>query len=268
MDIDVSLISGSSPEFALKYPLRQRQSCSDLWKYILENSGTLRTTHVDIWVWQDEDDEAWERLCDPNFSFGTPKYKYIWKNTVTSQHNGVFSTVSQIGKICVEAHQGASVPLGRSRSGGMNPTPGSPVQSGHVAARCLQGMNYFLNKSARRERMILSLFIPRGMWDMGRQRRRSWSLAPAMVSFVDISLLCFSQLWSHMSPWGLTQKLELLLGTSRGTLNLELKWFSTLTFWGRLCMSHCSPCADGLVVWVCFGPFGYHGIIDLFGKPI
>lgn len=32
---------------------------------------------------------------------------------VTSQHNGVFSTVPQIGKICVEAHQGASVPLGR-----------------------------------------------------------------------------------------------------------------------------------------------------------
>lgn len=218
MDIDVSLISGSSPEFALKYPLRQRQSCSDLWKYILGNSGTLRTTHVDIWVWQDEDDEAWERLCDPNFSFGTPKYKYIWKNTATSQHNGVFSTVSQIGKICVEAHQGASVPLGRSRSGGMNPTPGSPAQFNHVAARCLQGMNYFLNKSARREGMVLSLFIPRGMWAMGRQREGAgpW-------------LLPWFPLWTSLSCVSLSSGLTCLHEVSHRTWSFS--WELPQEYW-------------------------------------
>ncbi|NXC85509.1 Z652A protein, partial [Cercotrichas coryphoeus] len=51
---------------------------------------------------QYEDDEVWECLCDPKFSFGAPKYKYILKNTETSQHNGAFSTVSQMVKFVLK----------------------------------------------------------------------------------------------------------------------------------------------------------------------
>lgn len=91
--------------------------------------------------------------------------------------------------------------------------------------KSVQGMNCFLNISARREGMISSLLTKRNV-SHGKVKGKeltfgSWHgflggyLYPVFPSALN---------WSHMPPRGLTQKLDLFLGTSRGALNLlELK---------------------------------------------
>lgn len=88
------------------------------------------------------------------------------RDTVTTWHNGIFSRVSQPHSVqtLVEAHQWTSVPLGRRRSQ-RNTSPGLLVPLSRAVARCLQGMNYFLNTSARRR----DGFIP-----VGQEENESW----------------------------------------------------------------------------------------------
>lgn len=90
----------------------------------------------------------------------------------------------------------------------------------------------FLNKSARREGMVLSLLTKRNV-SHGKIKGKEltlgfWQWLPLCTSLSCVSLstelVSHASNRSHMPQTGLTLKLELFLGTSRGTLNLlELK---------------------------------------------
>ena len=128
---------------------------------------------------------------------------------MTTWHDGIFSMVSQPHSVqnLVEAHQQASVPLGRRRSW-RNPSPGLLVPLSRAVVRCLQGMNYFLNTSARRR----DGFIPVGqeedeLWRGEGERADPWRkerpLAPGRVlSWVLLAIPALQQwfsVWTSLS---------------------------------------------------------------------